>query len=74
MIYLSSNENYNEYGENEVERDKTFDKFKSLLSENLSKKEQYIRKFKESIKTMLPIKETSSKSNEMNYSQHLQNL
>ena len=65
MIYLSSNENYNKYDENEVESDKTFDKFKSLLSENLSKKEQYIRKFKDSIKLMLPIKETQSKLNEL---------
>ena len=60
MIHLSSKEKNNEYDENEIEHDKTLYKIKSLLSQNLSKQEQYIIKFKESIKKIPSIKETQS--------------
>ena len=58
MFHLSSKEKNNEYDENEVEHDKTLYKIKSLQSQNLSKQEQCIIKFKESIKKIPSIKET----------------
>ena len=59
MIYINPKENNNKYEKDELEHEKTFDNIKSLLSKNLSRK-KYIRKLKDSIKKIPPIKGTPS--------------